>query len=107
MAPEQAVGKKVDGRADLYALGVVAYEWLTGVLPLRPWGETFEDMVRDMASRSPPPLAEFRPGLDGALAKLVMRLLEKKPSRRSASAAAVAEELRQLAKPNLAADEVR
>ncbi len=99
MAPEQAVGKRIDGRADLYALGVVAYEWLSGVVPVRPWGDSFEEMARDMASRSPEPVAEFRPQIDPPLAKLVMRLLEKKPSRRPASATAVADELRRFLRP--------
>jgi len=101
MAPEQAAGKRIDGRADLYALGVVAYEWLAGVLPLRPWGDTFAEMARDIASRRPRPPSEFRPDIDPALERLVMRLLEKKPQRRAASAAAVAEEFRKFTKPNV------
>ena len=93
MAPEQALGKRIDTRADLYALGVVAYEWLAGVLPIRPWGETFSDMARDVAERSPQDIAAFRPNLEPGLAKLVMQLLEKKPRRRPASASAVSQQL--------------
>jgi serine/threonine-protein kinase len=90
MAPEQAYGKKVDGRADLYALGVIIFEWLTGVLPLRPRGATFDDRAYDINRRPAPPLSDFRSGLAGGVAELVASLLEKKPRRRPKTAAQLA-----------------
>ncbi|MCE9555796.1 MAG: protein kinase [Planctomycetes bacterium] len=90
MAPEQAAGKRLDGRADLYALGVIGYEWLTGTRPLRPRGESFREIAKDLASREPPPITEFRPGLEARIANLVMALMEKNPRRRPGSAAEVA-----------------
>ena len=89
MAPEQAAGKKLDGRADLYALGVIGYEWLTGTRPLRPRGEDFREIAKDIATRIPPPIQEFRPALNSDVAGLIMSLLEKRLRRRPVSAAAV------------------
>jgi tetratricopeptide (TPR) repeat protein/tRNA A-37 threonylcarbamoyl transferase component Bud32 len=97
MAPEQAAGKKIDGRGDLYALGAIAYEWLTGLLPLRLRGTTLDEQIRDLAKREPAPLADFRADLPPALQKLVMQLLAKKPARRPPTALAVAEQFHQLA----------
>ena len=97
MAPEQALGRRVDARADLYALGVITYEWLTGVLPLHPRGADFEAQARDIATRTPAPLGDFRPALPDALVELVHALLEKKPRRRPSSAAEVADRLASLA----------
>ncbi len=97
MAPEQAMGKRVDARADLYALGVMAYEWLTGVLPLRPRGDTLEAMARDISTRHPPPVSDFRPGIAKDLEELVMSMLAKKPRQRPASAQAISERCQELA----------
>ena len=97
MAPEQAAGKKINSRADLYALGVIAYEWLTSLVPLRLRGESFEEMARDLATRAPLPLSDLRRGLTGGLEALVMQLLAKKPSRRPPTALSVAERFHQLA----------
>ena len=97
MAPEQAAGKRLDGRADLYALGVIGYEWLTGTRPLRPRGETFREIAKDLATREPPPITKFRPGLDSRVAALVMSLMKKSPRRRPGSAAEVAAMCEELA----------
>jgi tetratricopeptide (TPR) repeat protein len=97
MAPEQAAGKRLGGRADLYALGVIAYEWLAGTRPLRPRGADFAEIARDLAARTPPPLSEFRRGVDPRVAQLVMSLLAKRPRHRPANAAEVAAECQQLA----------
>jgi len=88
MAPEQAVGNTdVDHRADLYALGVVAYELLAGV---HPFGERSpQAMVMAHLSEAAPPLGDLRPGLPRALSALVMQCLGKDPAVRPASADAV------------------
>ncbi|MDF1506412.1 serine/threonine-protein kinase, partial [Roseisolibacter sp. H3M3-2] len=88
LAPEQARGDPAaDHRADLYALGVVAYEALAGEHPFgaRPP----EEMVAAHLGETPPPLAGRRPELPRALTALVTRLLDKDPARRPPDAAAV------------------
>jgi serine/threonine-protein kinase len=97
MAPEQAEGRKVDGRADLYALGVLAFEWLAGVRPLHPRGKSLREAARYLATQAAPPLADFRPGLPEALSSLVASMLEKKPKRRPRDAEDVARRLEALA----------
>ncbi len=83
VAPEQAViGKAVDHRADLYALGVMMFEMLTGALPFA--GEPME-VVLAKATREAPPVV----GAPPALARIVAQLLARDPDARFASAAAV------------------
>ena len=84
MAPEQAAGDAVDHRADLYALGVVAYEMLAGSAPFE--GRTAQQLLAAHATQAPEPLARRRPSASPALAALVMRMLEKQPADRPQSA---------------------
>ena len=80
IAPEAAVGKSVDGRADIYALGVVAFEMLTG----RPLfgGRTIKELVEAHAFNPPPDIARVRPGLPAPLVRFVRESLKKKPEDR-------------------------
>lgn len=91
MAPEQAAGRSVDGRADLYALGVIAYEWLTGALPVR-WdeGAPIDQRIAAVRRDEPEPLGRVRPEIPKDLIQLVHELLEKKPRHRPISAEEVA-----------------
>ena len=85
MAPEQAVAEKdVDHRADLYALGVVAYELLAGRRPFM--GNTAQAIVAAQMTETPADLRTHRPGVPDALAHLVMRALERRPADRWQSA---------------------
>jgi serine/threonine-protein kinase len=85
MAPEQAIGDgEVDHRADLYGLGVVAYELLTGHIPFV--GRSPQALLAAHASAVPEPIIKQRPTVPPALAHLVMRLLEKHPADRPQSA---------------------
>jgi tetratricopeptide (TPR) repeat protein len=90
MSPEQAMGKTgegLDGRADLYSLGVVMYEMLTGELPIQ--AETEVQMLIGQISTAPQPIRSRRPELPEGIGAVVMRCLEKDPARRPASAAAL------------------
>src|SRR5262249_16903821 len=75
MAPEQALGEEIDGRADLYALGVMYYEMLCGVRPFE--AESRVALLGQVATRKPPRLSERVPGtvVPNAIEKIVMRLL--------------------------------
>lgn len=87
MAPEQAVGRTVPA-SDLYSLGCVLYELLTGAPPFT--GGSHFMLYHRHATEPVPPLADRRPDVPEGLRSLVERLLEKKPEDRPASAAEVA-----------------
>ena len=89
MSPEQAMGRRgdqLDDRSDLYSLGVVMYEMLTGVLPFR--AETTMEMILHHLQTPPPPPRELKPELriPEPVANLIMETLEKKPECRPANA---------------------
>ena len=85
MSPEQAAGdREIDGRADLYALGTLGYQMLAGRLPFEA-NSTPALLVKQL-SEKPLPIVERRPDTPPDLAGIVMRLLEKDPAARFASA---------------------
>lgn len=87
MAPEQARGAQVDGRADLFSLGVLLYQLCTGELPFRG-SDTISTLMAIAMNEAPPPI-RINASLPPALSELVMRLLEKDPARRPNSATEV------------------
>ena len=88
MSPEQATGGALDGRADLYALGVVAFYALAGRLPFE--ASTVPAMLIKQATEPAPPLSRHAPTAPRALAQAVMRCLEKNPADRFADAGSFA-----------------
>ena len=92
MAPEQALGDSgTDHRADIYALGVVAYELLTGHTPFP--GRSMQQLLAAHATEPPPSMAASRPSVPAPLASLVMQCLAKRPADRPQSAAAIVQAL--------------
>jgi eukaryotic-like serine/threonine-protein kinase len=91
MAPEQASGGATDHRSDLYALGCLAYEMLTGEPPFG--GGSVQTLLAAHLVQAPEPITKHRPEVPPQLAGLVLRLLEKNPADRPQSAEAVLEEL--------------
>jgi serine/threonine-protein kinase len=91
LSPEQAQGRQLDGRADLYALGVTLYRAATGELPFRStdWFELARMHVED----PPTPPRTHRPELSGRFERVVLRCLAKHPDDRYPSAEALAAEL--------------
>ncbi len=92
MSPEQAAGEAVDGRSDLFALGCVIFEMLTGDVAFS--GPTVQATIARRFVHTPPPMAVLRPDVPAALAQLVDRLLIKAAEERVASGAQVVRTLR-------------
>jgi tetratricopeptide (TPR) repeat protein len=91
LAPEQALGRPVDGRADLYSLGVMLYEWTAGRLPFEA-GDALGIISQHLYAPIVPP-STFRPEIPAQLEAVILRLLQKDPKDRCASAANAALEL--------------
>jgi eukaryotic-like serine/threonine-protein kinase len=92
MAPEQLAGKKVDGRADLFSLGVTLYELLTGEKPFT--GESVATLMFRIANEPHPPIMHLRADLPPAVAAVIDKALQKNPDTRYARGSEFAKELR-------------
>lgn len=95
MAPEQARGHKVDGRADLFSLGVLLYRLVTNHLPFD--GPDVMAMLTALAVEDPKPVLECEPATPKPLADLIHELLAKKPAQRPQTADEVSARLNSLA----------
>ena len=95
MSPEQATGDLVDGRSDVYSLGVTAFTVLTGRVPFD--GASTTAIIAQQLTAPPPDLAALRPDLPPALVQLVERCLAKEPAARFPDAHALADALDALA----------
>jgi len=94
MAPEQVRGERGDQRTDVYALGVVLYELLAGVVPY-PADEALEAMRRKVKT-DPPLVRRARPDVPRPLEAILYRALRRKPEERYPSITGMADDLRNL-----------
>ncbi len=88
MSPEQAQGQKVDGRSDIYSLGVVLYEMIGGIPPFT--GDTSWAVIFRHIKEPPPPITKLRPDLAPAVRSVIDKMLLKSPGDRFQTAAELA-----------------
>jgi len=92
MSPEQLSGQAIDGRSDLYSLGVTMFQLLTGQLPYR--NDSMAALMRAIGRETAPNVCDLRPDLPAALGDIVALSLEKHPQTRYANGQQMADDLR-------------
>ncbi len=99
MSPEQVRGKPLDARSDVYSLGILAFEMLTGKLPFE--GRNPQEMMIARLRGSPMPLEQYRPDLPPKLIKVLTRAMETAPEKRFETAQEFGEAVAQAVKGGL------
>ncbi|HLQ33520.1 MAG TPA: serine/threonine-protein kinase [Chloroflexota bacterium] len=95
LAPEQVSGGKIDGRTDVYALGAVLYEMLTGEPPFQ--GHSLAAVISQRLASDPPPPSQLDPAIPPAVDEALLRALARDPDERFQTAAELRDALRRLA----------
>jgi len=93
MSPEQLAGKKIDGRSDLFSLGVTLYQMLCGRLPFE--GESMTQLMFAIANNPHPPIREFNPALPAWVDAIIDKALAKDLEKRYQTGMELAEAIRQ------------
>jgi serine/threonine-protein kinase len=95
MSPEQMTGRRIDGRSDIYSLGVMLFQLLCGQLPHR--ADSMAALMSQIVNQRAPDIRSLRPELPAALADLVALTLEKRPELRHADGRQLALDLKLIA----------
>jgi serine/threonine-protein kinase len=80
MSPEQAAGKKLDVRSDLFFLGVTMYQLLSGRLPFM--GDSIANLIYQITTQKHPALRTIRPSVNASISRIINRTLQKDPEQR-------------------------
>jgi len=94
MSPEQAKGKGIDERTDIFSLGVVLYEMLAGTQPFT--GDSMPETFRNLIDREPEPISRYVSGIPEELERIISRMLEKAPENRYQTMSETREDLKAL-----------
>jgi eukaryotic-like serine/threonine-protein kinase len=94
MSPEQVAGRTLDHRTDIFSLGILLYEMVTGRRPFA--GRSHAELASSILHSVPPEVTDLRPDLPSDLARIVRRCLEKDPRRRIQTARDLSNELRDM-----------
>jgi serine/threonine protein kinase len=94
VAPEQLLGRPVDSRADIYALGVSLYEMVAGQRPYR--GQNLTELSRAILAATPAPLAQIEPAISPRLEQVIAHAIARDPGQRYATASELRDDLRAL-----------
>jgi len=92
MSPEQVAGKKVDGRSDIFSLGVVLFELLTSERPFK--GDSIATIMYNITNGEPSAVSKYNPKLPPVCQTLIDKALEKDPDKRYQTAGEFAEAIR-------------
>jgi len=91
MSPEQAAGRKIDQRSDVFSTGVMLYEMITGSKPFQ--GEGYSTIITKILTETPPPIKNFVPNMPPEIERVLVRSLEKDVDRRYLSAGDMLKEI--------------
>ncbi len=91
MSPEQAAGKKVDNRSDIFSLGVVIYEMLTSIKPFR--GENYSSVIHEILTSVPQKPVEANPLIQTEVSAIIEKMLDKDPDKRYQSVEEFSEDI--------------
>lgn len=92
MSPEQLAGKRVDGRSDLFSLGVMLFQLITGKLPFR--AESMATLMYKIANEAHPPIKNLRPDVPDCVDTIINKALQKDRSKRYQTGAEIAKDIR-------------